>query len=146
MEDVIEGRCFRHGFEVAEARCRQCGLEFCNECLVYSFGPGKPPFCVPCALAAAGVRSNAGQSTQVPRRELRRIEKERKKAEKAARRQGGAPAPAPPGSEPAPVAVEAAAVAVETVTVEAVAEPTVTLDDDNPFAWADAQDDGRVPF
>lgn len=137
MEDIIEGRCFRHGFEVAESRCRQCGLEFCTECLVYSFGPGKPPFCVPCALAAAGVRSNAGQTTQVPRRELRRLEKERKKAEKLARKQGAPAAPA--GVDVAP------GVTVETVTVEAAPEPTIS-DEDNPFAWADAQDDGRVPF
>lgn len=142
MDDVIEGRCFRHGFEVAESRCRQCGLEFCSECLVYSFGPGKPPFCVPCALAASGVRSNAGQTTQVPRRELRRIEKERRKAEKLARKQGVAP-DAVPAAEAPPIAVEP--LGAEAVTVEAVAEPAMA-DDDNPFAWADAQDDDRVPF
>jgi hypothetical protein len=143
VDEVIEGRCFKHGFEIAEARCRQCGLEFCNECLVYSFGPGKPPFCVPCALGAAGVRANAGQTTQVPRRELRRLEKERKKAEKLARKQGAPVGAVDPGPAAAAVAVEA--VAVENVAVEADAEPAV-MDEDNPFAWADAQDDGRVPF
>lgn len=35
-------------------------MEFCATCLVYSFGPKKPPFCLPCAVEAAGVRQGAG--------------------------------------------------------------------------------------
>jgi hypothetical protein len=79
-----DGRCHVHNFEPAEARCRNCGSEFCNECLVYAFGPGKPPFCVSCALAAAGVRSNAGRQPTMSRREIRRLEKERRRAERRA--------------------------------------------------------------
>src|SRR3954452_22801669 len=47
-----DGRCLVHNFEMAEARCRNGGNEFCNECLVYAFGATKPPYCVACALAA----------------------------------------------------------------------------------------------
>lgn len=121
MED---GRCYRHGFELAEARCRNCGLSYCSECLVYSFGPNKPPYCISCALAAAGVRSSAAVNTNASKRELRKMEKERKKAAKSQKS-------AKPKVEVAPVAPAA---------------PTSTPDD-NPFAWADDQDNGqRVPF
>jgi hypothetical protein len=48
--------CEAHPFDAAHDDCRMCGHSFCSECLVYSFGPKRPPFCVPCALAAAGVR------------------------------------------------------------------------------------------
>lgn len=48
--------CAKHSFEVAKDVCRQCRNSYCEECLVYSFGPKKPPFCVTCALNAAGVR------------------------------------------------------------------------------------------
>lgn len=48
--------CFKHTFEVATGVCRQCRNSYCDECLVYSFGPKKPPYCVTCALNAAGVR------------------------------------------------------------------------------------------
>lgn len=52
-------RCVKHPFEAAVAPCRECGHNYCGECLVYSFGAKKPPFCVACALAAAGVRRGA---------------------------------------------------------------------------------------
>jgi hypothetical protein len=42
--------------------CGLCGCEFCANCLVYSFGAKKPPFCLPCAVQAAGVRQGAGRS------------------------------------------------------------------------------------
>jgi hypothetical protein len=81
----MDVRCDRHGFELAEDTCRNCGFSFCAECLVYSFGRKQQPFCVSCALAAAGVRSNAARQPAMSRKELRRQAKERKKAEKARR-------------------------------------------------------------
>lgn len=78
----LDERCVRHQFEPAVDRCRQCGNPFCGECLVYSFGPKEPPFCVPCALSAAGVRSTAGRAPVVNKREMKRREKERRKAAK----------------------------------------------------------------
>lgn len=53
--------CHAHPFERASATCRTCSYEFCTECVVYTYGPEKPPFCIPCALQAAGVRSTAGR-------------------------------------------------------------------------------------
>jgi hypothetical protein len=41
------------------ALCRRCGLSWCEACLVYSFGPKKPPYCMSCAMFASGVRSSA---------------------------------------------------------------------------------------
>ena len=48
--------CVKHSFELAKAECRQCHNRYCEECLVYAFGPKKPPYCVTCALNAGGVR------------------------------------------------------------------------------------------
>jgi hypothetical protein len=53
------GSCYKHIFESAVSQCRSCRHAFCDDCLVYSRGPQKPPYCVPCAIAAAGVRSSA---------------------------------------------------------------------------------------
>jgi hypothetical protein len=69
----------RHSFELVENECRNCGNGFCNECLVYAFGPKKPPYCVPCALAASGVRSNAANRPVLSKRELRRRQKARRR-------------------------------------------------------------------
>jgi hypothetical protein len=81
----MDVRCDRHGFELAEDTCRNCGFGFCSECLVYSFGRKQQPYCVSCALAAAGVRSNAARQPAMSRKELKRQAKERKKSEKARR-------------------------------------------------------------
>jgi hypothetical protein len=119
-----DGHCFVHNFERSEARCRSCGSEFCNECLVYAFGPSKPPYCVACALAAAGVRANAARTPTLSRREIRRLERERRRAAK--RETAAAPkvSAEPPGWSPPP-----------------------SEDPDDPFAWADDPDGAqRVPY
>lgn len=54
--------CLRHMEEAASGQCRSCNGTFCARCLVYSFGPKKPPFCVGCALVASGVRNGARRS------------------------------------------------------------------------------------
>ncbi|HEX9995357.1 MAG TPA: hypothetical protein VGB14_20730 [Acidimicrobiales bacterium] len=74
--------CTRHPFERAEDTCRSCGNGFCGDCLVYAFGPKRPPYCIGCAIAAAGVRSTAG-NRPATRKELRAAAKERR-----ARRRG----------------------------------------------------------
>jgi hypothetical protein len=125
----MDGRCYVHGFELAENHCRNCGMQFCSECLVYAFGANKPPYCISCALAASGVRSNAARRPTLSKREIKRIEKERKKADARGTK---------PTVEVAPAPVAAAAPApVMEVDAEA----------DNPFAWADDPNAGqRVPF
>jgi hypothetical protein len=129
MNGTVEGQCYRHGFEASQDACRNCGLFFCAECLVYSFGPNKPPYCISCALGAAGVRANAGVKTNVSRREIRKMAKERKKALKA---QKGATAP---------IEVEI------DITAPAPARVSVPDVEENPFAWADDPKSGqRVPF
>jgi hypothetical protein len=125
MNSMHDGLCFVHNFEVAEARCRNCGNEFCNECLVYAFGPSKPPYCVGCALAAAGVRSNAGRQPTLSRREIRRLEKERRRAQR---------------QQPEPVPQ------VEVNPADFAGAPVGGRPDD-PFAWADDPNFGqRVPY
>jgi len=89
----MQGRCDKHLFEQAEDRCGSCGSEFCAECLVYSFGPKRPPFCIPCAVAAAGIRSTG---KALPRREAKRLERERRQAFRQAERAAASmPAPEP---------------------------------------------------
>jgi len=84
----MQGRCDKHLFEGAEDRCGKCGYEFCGECLVYSFGAKKPPYCIPCAVAAAGIRSNAGIRPMADARELKALRKERRSAARKQRREG----------------------------------------------------------
>ncbi len=48
--------CAKHSFEPAAGVCRQCRNSYCSDCLIYAFGPKKPPYCVTCALNVAGVR------------------------------------------------------------------------------------------
>ena len=81
---LLDSRCARHQFEPAVDRCRTCDESFCTECLVYSFGTNKPPFCTQCALAASGVRVRGSRPQKVSRRELRRREQDAKAAAMAA--------------------------------------------------------------
>jgi len=84
MEDV-QGRCERHSFEPAENLCRSCGYEFCHDCLVYTYGARRAPFCVQCAITAAGIRSNAALAPRASKHEI--------KKEIRARKSDPAPAP-----------------------------------------------------
>ncbi|MEA2885597.1 MAG: hypothetical protein QOD38_2010 [Acidimicrobiaceae bacterium] len=79
---------------------------------MYSFGAKKPPFCIPCAVAAAGIRSNAGVRPMADARELKALRKERRSAARKQRRGQAMPEPAaepvatldpPLGMPPSPV-------------------------------------------
>ena len=84
----MEGHCAKHVFEPTEALCRTCGGEFCGDCLVYAYGPKKPPYCVNCALSAAGVRSTAARPHVRSRRDVKRELKEQKRQSKVAAKSG----------------------------------------------------------
>ena len=75
----MQGRCERHNFERAADVCGRCGLEFCSECVVYSFGQHKPPFCIPCATVASGVRSATSTRPPLSRREYKQLAKARRR-------------------------------------------------------------------
>jgi len=47
-------RCHTHGVESSTGTCRSCLREYCEDCLVYSYGRAKAPYCIRCALVAAG--------------------------------------------------------------------------------------------
>ena len=66
MAEVANENCYAHGWERAAATCRTCAHPFCSDCLVYAFGPKKRPYCVGCALVAAGVRTTAGHMPTLP--------------------------------------------------------------------------------
>lgn len=57
--------CLRHMEEPSTGQCRECHGGYCARCLVYSFGPKKPPFCVGCALHASGVRNGARRTVDL---------------------------------------------------------------------------------
>lgn len=80
----MDGHCQKHVFEPTEGLCRTCGGEFCGDCLVYSHGRKRPPYCVDCALAAAGVRSTAARPKVRSRRQMRRDMKEHHRRAKLA--------------------------------------------------------------
>lgn len=113
--------CLRHYEEPIADRCRDCQHPYCARCLVYSFGPKKPPLCVACALHAGGVRTGQRPHLPAPSTEIATVDKRTaravKRAErgaikasaKAAKRAAKAgsaqdrarPSPAPPGQVPA---------------------------------------------
>ncbi|MCB0978455.1 MAG: hypothetical protein KDB02_13455 [Acidimicrobiales bacterium] len=97
--------CVRHFEETMEATCRTCQAPFCSRCLVYAFGPKKPPFCIGCALNAGGVRNGyrvaPAASAKPSRREAKAAARAAARQEKAAGRRwrGGEPAvPLPPAA------------------------------------------------
>jgi hypothetical protein len=57
--------CEAHPFDSAAGVCRSCGQAFCGTCLVYAHGAKKPPYCLPCALDAAGIRKNTNRRALV---------------------------------------------------------------------------------
>ncbi|WP_426570863.1 hypothetical protein [Aquihabitans sp. McL0605] len=76
----------RHYEEPVVAHCRTCNRPYCSRCLVYSFGPKKPPFCVACALSASGVRNTTkttvAAAAPAPTAD-RRVERAQRRAEKS---------------------------------------------------------------
>ena len=62
--------CSKHPHEMGVALCRRCGGSWCSTCLVYSFGPKKPPYCMGCAMVAGGVRTSASLPA-MPRKQLK---------------------------------------------------------------------------
>lgn len=62
--------CHRHGWEMADAMCGDCGLPFCGSCLFHVKKDAPAPLCVPCAMAAAGVRRRPPRLSRRERRTL----------------------------------------------------------------------------
>ena len=80
--------CDKHPHEMGVALCRRCGHSWCSNCLVYAFGPKKPPYCMSCAMFAGGVRSNAtrpAMSRRQVKAQARMVKAETKAAAKAAK-------------------------------------------------------------
>ncbi|MGK2947063.1 MAG: hypothetical protein ACSLFP_00685 [Acidimicrobiales bacterium] len=126
--------CEKHPHEVGAAICRRCGGAWCRDCLVYAFGPKKPPYCMSCAMVAGGVRT-ASTRPPMPKREM----KARMKAAKAEAKAGrGAPVEAEPAvSEPDAASLEPVSVAADadTVAEPATTAPGATGDTDWSTPW-----------
>jgi hypothetical protein len=94
--------CMKHPHEMGVALCRRCGGSWCGSCLVYAFGPKKPPYCMGCAMVAGGVRTTSSVPA-MPRRKLkaqmRALKAETKaQAKAAAKAEAAAAAGEPDGS------------------------------------------------
>ena len=83
--------CIRHYEEPIAALCRSCNGAFCSRCLVFAFGPKKPPYCVGCALTHSGVRvgrtvvqMKAPDAEEAVIPQDKRVIRAQKRAEKAA--------------------------------------------------------------
>jgi len=72
--------CMLHPFESADRICGTCGNWHCDACLVTPWGPRKPALCVACAIQQGGVRKNSGARQSRSSREIRQVERERKRA------------------------------------------------------------------
>jgi len=70
-------QCAKHASAVVAGQCGQCGHGFCEDCLVFPFGPAKAPMCLGCAMSFAGVRH---RNALVPRKERRTSRFGRKQA------------------------------------------------------------------
>jgi hypothetical protein len=77
--------CTKHPHEPMMATCRRCAQPWCATCLVHTYGPTKPPYCIACAMVASGVRTN-GAPPAATRKELKARAKEAKRAAKEAKR------------------------------------------------------------
>jgi len=85
--------CEKHPHEQGAALCRRCGRSWCGTCLVYAFGPKKPPYCMSCAMVAGGVKSTSSIPA-MPRKQLKAQMKALKlEAKRAAKAAGAPPAP-----------------------------------------------------
>ena len=65
--------CEAHPFEAGTGTCAGCRRRFCASCLVFPHGPRHHPFCIPCALTAAGVRRTAARPRLAGARGLSRL-------------------------------------------------------------------------
>lgn len=84
--------CGKHPHEMAVALCGRCGGSWCSSCLIYAFGPKKPPYCMSCAMVAGGVRTTAALPA-MPRKMLKAQTKAVKAEAKAAAKAAKAPEP-----------------------------------------------------
>jgi hypothetical protein len=62
QQPASAGTCARHWVERAAGRCKDCGEDWCAECLVPPVRKRQPLRCVGCALVAAGVRTRGGRA------------------------------------------------------------------------------------
>jgi hypothetical protein len=125
--------CAKHSHEMGVALCRRCGGAWCNDCLVYAFGPKKPPYCMSCAMVAGGVRT-AGARPAMAKRDLKALQKAAKAEAKAAAKE----AKRAPQAEPEP---EHVAAAIE-VAPPAPSTPPASSGWETPW-WEDRPD--RLP-
>lgn len=74
--------CVLHPFEVSDRVCHQCGRWHCDGCLVAPWGARKPVLCVDCAINRAGVRRSAGAPATRSPREIRELEKGKRRPQR----------------------------------------------------------------
>lgn len=97
--------CGKHPHEMGVALCRRCGDSWCSSCLVYAFGPKKPPYCMSCAMVAGGVRTAAAQPSmprKLARAQAKAMRAEARTAAKATKAAGATPRDGAPETDGQP--------------------------------------------
>ena len=102
---VMFDSCGKHPHEMGVALCGRCGGSWCANCLVYSFGPKKPPYCMSCAMVAGGVQTAAA----LPAMPRKMLKAQMKAAQGRRRRPRPRPPPRAEVAEPEPSASSAEA-------------------------------------
>ncbi len=64
---MVSVGCVRHSYEPSVSQCRDCGFDYCSQCLIWPFGENEPALCRDCALVAVGVRQKFQRPTLVAR-------------------------------------------------------------------------------
>ncbi len=100
--------CGKHPHVRGAAICRRCGHAWCTTCLVYCFGPKKPPYCMGCAMFAGGVKSSAALP-EMPRKQLKAQMKALRASAKAEAKAAAEPTQAEKADEPEDAKVDEAA-------------------------------------
>ncbi len=109
--------------------CGDCGHNFCEECVVFPFGPKKAPVCISCALELGGISSRATGRPKLSRQSIRERRAAQRKAQKTARK------------EQAPVGSQSAGAGPEQDEPDAAPTPQHWIDDSEnieavPGGWS----------
>ncbi len=129
--------CDKHPHEKGAALCRRCGQAWCTTCLVYAFGPKKPPYCMSCAMVAGGVKS----SSALPPMSKRQLKAQMRAMKAATKSEAKAEAKA---AKDEPAAAEAKAANDEPAAAEAE-EPVVEAAGGGSTDWATPWWEDREP-
>jgi hypothetical protein len=134
----MHARCDADPLDFATDLCDECGGEYCEDHLVYPFGPKRAPLCKQCAIARAGVRQTAALRRRMTRSQMKRRRLELRSMQRERKTLGfeyfDARDPAGEASTAGDVLVEAPPAAAAADPVDVVTS-TVSASSRKPAGW-----------